>query len=563
MMAAFIARWFRRSKAVVVAIDGRGPQAAPPPIHGHIDQPKEESPVARDFLVVRGWAVGTQSPVSRVEVRLDGRWQGCAGLGRPRPDVAAALQNEDAELSGFELRLDTSRLGQSGQRLLLEVSVILLDGTRAALHPVEIAFFANDPRTRPVPEFWKRTSSLLFRPPSQQGQIRLLCFARSLDRGGSQLRMRELIQHLQSSGRFECTIVTPADGPLRRDLEAAGAKVKIALIPMDDAVAYEQGLKNLAIWATDKFDVVLAFTLTSFAGVDLAWQLGLPSVWRIGESESLAAVIEWLGGRIDPAIERRANAAFDLASRVFFISQAAFNSRRQRGSPGRFVVGGNGVDVAAARGYMLQTNRDACRQMLGFGPEQRVLICAATLWPIKGQDLLVSAMKHIRRAHPELICVLIGQFTSPYAEALSRFVSRHQLADHVRIVPFCDDLRPWRRAADAAVCPSESEAMPTSTLEAMAFGLPVLASRTGGNPEVVEEGVTGWLCEPSDLTSLINGLDRIAGAGSDQLREFGDEAQRRVSRTHDRAEALAHMTAVLTDLCRTREPTHSEVGNQR
>jgi glycosyltransferase involved in cell wall biosynthesis len=359
--------------------------------------------------------------------------------------------------------------------------------------------------------------------------------------------MRELMQHLQSTARFDITVVAPADGPLRRDLEAAGVAVKIAPMPFDDFGAYEENLARIADWAAGNFDVALAFTLTSFAGIDLAWRLGLPSIWRIGESASVATVVEWLGGSIDPAVERRADSCFGLASVVLFISEGPLRSRRQRGSPGRFLVDGNGVDVAAAHGYMQATDRNVCRQNLGIGPDQRVLICAATLWPIKGQHLLVSAMNDIRVRHPQLACVLIGQL-SPYAGALSRFIDRHHLADCVRIIPFCDDMRPWWRAADIAVCPSESEAIPTSALEAMAYGLPVLASRVDGLPEIVKDDLTGWLCEPKDLRALIDGLERVATATPHQFRALGDAAMRLMKEAHNRPRILSRMSALLERL---------------
>jgi glycosyltransferase involved in cell wall biosynthesis len=145
---------------------------------------------------------------------------------------------------------------------------------------------------------------------------------------------------------------------------------------------------------------------------------------------------------------------------------------------------------------------------------------------------------------------LIGQHFEPYAGALSRLIKRGGLPASVRMLPFCDDLRPWWRAADAAVCPSESEALPTSILEAMAFGLPVLASRVGGIPEIVEDGGTGWLCEANDLGSLIVGITRVAAAESSELRALGERGQDRVARAHDRFDVLSRMTDLLRQVSR-------------
>ena len=101
-------------------------------------------------MTVRGWAVGANSPVSKVELWLDGRPLGRAGLGRPRLDLATALDDGDAELSGFELRLDAAGLDQ--ERGLLAARVTLLDGTCVDLPPVRIELAAG---AGPVDESWK------------------------------------------------------------------------------------------------------------------------------------------------------------------------------------------------------------------------------------------------------------------------------------------------------------------------------------------------------------------------------------------------------------------------
>ena len=107
-------------------------------------------------------------------------------------------------------------------------------------------------------------------------------------------------------------VVAPTDGPLRGDLETAGAAVHIMPNPLEDISAYRKQLAQTAAWAAGRFDLVLAFTLTSFFGVDVANELNLPSVWRIGETETLATVVHWLGGRLDPAVGLRAQFAFEL-----------------------------------------------------------------------------------------------------------------------------------------------------------------------------------------------------------------------------------------------------------
>jgi glycosyltransferase involved in cell wall biosynthesis len=517
------------------------------PIQGHIDCPDGHAPLDREYIHISGWAVGLSSPVARVEILVNGQLKGRAGLGRFRPDVALALNNEAAELSGFELTIDLARDDSVGSHAVLSARVSLLDGTKAILGSIELVLLPTVPSS----------SSALAEPSRLQVRgdaVRLLCLARSLDYGGSQLRLRELVQHLSSLGYFETTVISPADGPLRHDLQAAGVTVRIAEISLEDIAKYNQQMKETAAWAAGRFDVVLAATLTSFAGVELAEILQLPVVWRIGEAEPLRKVANWLGYTLHPELEARARRAYGVASVVLFNSDNVLQIHRRYGTPGRFAVLGTGTDILRAHAYLEAHDRSTCRRELGIAEDDHVLICAGTIWPVKGQTQLVTALAHASIDRSRIKCFLIGSFREEDAELMSRLVRRNRLDESVRLIPFCHDLHPWWRAADAAICPSESESMSSSVLDAMAFGLPVLACRVGGLPEIVEDGATGWLCEPSDLNSLINGLTRFATASTKQIQRLGRRAARVVANAHDRSTLLPLMSDLMHQLSRGSRP---------
>jgi hypothetical protein len=289
-------------------------------------------------------------------------------------------------------------------------------------------------------------------------------------------------------------------------------------------------------------------------GDRLAERLGLPSLWRIGEAEPLRTVVEWLRWTIDPAVEARACRAFGTASAVLFNSKAGLASHRRDGAKGNFAVLGTGADIADAQAYAASTPRDEIRKGLGIGPDRRLLVCAGTIWPIKGQATLIAALQHALAHHPNLECVLMGFHDEPYSLALPRLIERYRLTESVRLLRYCDDLKPWWRAADAAVCPSETESMPASVLEAVSFGLPILACSVGGVPEIVKDGSTGWLCEASDLASLIAGLNRVATAQEDQLRAFGENAKSFIRANHDRNAAHSRAADLIEVLSRGSYP---------
>ena len=516
-------------------------------VQGHIESPDGHSPLDREYIHVSGWAVGLSSPVARVEILVDGQLKGRAGLGRFRPDVALALNNEAAELSGFELTIDLAGDDSVGDRAALSARVTLLDGTKAILWPKELVLHPTVPSpSSALPEPRR------LRP--RDGAVRLLCLARSLDYGGSQLRLRELMQHLSSLGNFETTVISPADGPLKHDLQAAGVTVRIAEISLDDSAKYDQQVNELAAWAAGRFDIVLATTLTSFAGVELAEKLQLPVVWRIGEAEPLRKVAYWLGSTLHPELETRARRAYGAASAVLFNSEYALQIHRRYGPSDRFAVLGTGTDILRAHAYIELHTRSACRRQLGIAKGDRVLICAGTLWPVKGQTQLVAALAHASIDRSRTKCFLIGQFRDEDAELIRRLVRRHQLDESVRLIQYCQDLRPWWRAADAVLCPSESESMSSSVLEAMAFGLPVLACRVGGLPEIVKDGANGWLCEAGDLNSLVDGLTRVAAASTEQIRRLGRRGARVAANAHDQSILLPMMSDLMLQLSRGSRP---------
>jgi D-inositol-3-phosphate glycosyltransferase len=554
-----------RSEAVLHGKDGRirerslygdsGKPRAPRPVSpeaasasigiGYIDLPDGRQPVAKGPIAVCGWAFAGESPVSRVEVSVNGRVVGKAGLCRHRPDVAAALARPDARLAGFECRIDLRRVMRLGRRAAIGAKIVFLDGNTADLAAVEID--VASPVVRGGSSLWPATRRVKLNgqaPRSLSHPVRVLCMERGFGRGGSQLRLLELVRHLGRTGQFECTVVAPTDGPSRPEFEDAGATVRVVPLPIHDISGYDRVVAQLTDWARGRFDVVLGFTLSSFAAIEMAQRLDIPSK-RIGEIEPLTTVVDWLGERLDPRVALRSDRAFGMASVVLFTSRSAMNEHRARNARGRFAVLGVGADLDGAAAYKNAATRSRCRRRLGIGAEERILVCAATLWPVKGQGVLVSALKEVTAEFPNLGCALIGDHGGTYGLALAQFVDDLDLGRRLRLLPFREDLREWWTAADAAVCCSESESLSASILEAMAFGLPVLGSRVGGVSEVVQDGVTGWLCEPNDVGSMMEGLRRVARADRRELEALGERAALRIGETHLQSDALWRMTDLL------------------
>jgi glycosyltransferase involved in cell wall biosynthesis len=372
--------------------------------------------------------------------------------------------------------------------------------------------------------------------------------------GGSQLRMAELIEHLGRSGDYHNTVVAPHEGPLWTALEAAGAHVEVRpRVRLHGARQYEADVIRLSGWIDERFDLVCGPTVTSFPAVDAASRLGLPTILRIGEAAPLGTVARWVGEEMGPGVAPHARSAVARASVVVSNCHAALDTYRADGYHGHFMVLSTGVDIPP-RSDAPGVDREAMRLSLGIKPDQRVIVCVGTLWPVKGQALLVEALRQVLQPDTRTVCLLIGLTEPGYVDALGRLVEHHGLEHAVRVLPFRADLEPVWRAGDVVACVSESAALPAAVLEGMAHGLPALSCRVGDLPRLVEEGRTGWLCDPSDIGSLARALDVVSGEDDATVQAMGQAAARTIARSYDRIRNLELWSDLVAAVIKGRLP---------
>ena len=167
---------------------------------------------------------------------------------------------------------------------------------------------------------------------------------------------------------------------------------------------------------------------------------------------------------------------------------------------------------------------------IGIGTSELLVLTPGTLWPIKGQALLVDALAQIADEHPRVRLAFIGQQEQATRKVFGTEPRGTGCRPRVRVGTFKGGTARWYRAADVVAVPSASESLPAVALEAMAYQLPVLASRVGDLPELVVEGETGWLCEPSDLGDLAAALRRAAETDREDRERLGRAARHRLTR---------------------------------
>lgn len=193
--------------------------------------------------------------------------------------------------------------------------------------------------------------------------------------------------------------------------------------------------------------------------------------------------------------------------------------------------------------------RERMRREFRIGRDEIAVAMTGRLRPEKGHDVLLRSIPQIVRDAPQCKFLLIGS-GSRHGE-LSRRLEEGNLAQNVILTGFRDDVPECLSAADIYVQPSLSEGLGTSVLEASAAGLSIIASDTGGIPDIVESGATGVLVPVGDNQALAREVVRLANDAATR-RRFGLAAAEKVSREYS-LEALTEKTvAAYSELLKTK-----------
>jgi len=149
---------------------------------------------------------------------------------------------------------------------------------------------------------------------------------------------------------------------------------------------------------------------------------------------------------------------------------------------------------------------------LGLEPDALLVGMVAQLIERKGHRFVLDAMPALIARYPNLQLVLFGR--GPLAEQIQQWVNAAGLAAHVRLAGFRADLPEILPCLDLLVHPATMEGLGVSLLQASAAGVPIIASRAGGIPEAVRDGVNGLLVPPGDVAALADAMTTLLDDGA-------------------------------------------------
>jgi glycosyltransferase involved in cell wall biosynthesis len=223
------------------------------------------------------------------------------------------------------------------------------------------------------------------------------------------------------------------------------------------------------------------------------------------------------------------------ADRTIAVSGAVARALARRGHPtDRLRVVPNGLDLARVDAPVPPQDLEAARAALGEIGDRRV---AAIVSRRKDQEVVLRALPEVG---PPLLLACVGiEAEAGLAALAARLPSRHRAV----FIPFTTRPLAFYHLASAALLPSRIEGFSQALLEAMALGLPVVASDAGGNPDLVTPGRTGWLVPPLDVAAWARTLNQCLGDPEAAARVGG--AGRALVRREFTLERTAERTAVV------------------
>ena len=198
----------------------------------------------------------------------------------------------------------------------------------------------------------------------------------------------------------------------------------------------------------------------------------------------------------------------------------------------KIVVIPNGINL---HDFEIPYSKEECRKKLGLPLDKKILLFFGYLSPYKGPDVLVKAMPKIIRDVPDVELVFAGKgVMREELEMLSKVLG---IEKNVRFVGFVDDdLKAlYYKAADIFCLPStmSTESFGIVNLEAMACGVPIVASKIGGIPDVVKDGENGLLVQPRDSEVLADAIicllenedvrERMGKSGRERVKDYSWE----------------------------------------
>lgn len=328
---------------------------------------------------------------------------------------------------------------------------------------------------------------------------RLLWLIDSLNMGGAESLVLPFVRSYDRD-EFElhvCCLAAINGNPMEAEVRAEGVPfTNLEARSLRDVRAFR---RLIELTRGSKIDLIHAhLTYASIWSAAASRITGVPAIasLHVAPPESGAAALrDWLMRRM---LQRwgRMTLAVSEDLRAMYVKRGGLDADR-------IAVVHNGIETERFRSDHSESRR-LIAELFGIPLESRVIVTVSVLRPGKGIEILLDAAGRVLASAPDAWLLVLGD--GPMAGEWQARGAAVPGGERIRWGGFRRDVHRILPGCDLLVHPTLADAFPTVLLEAMAAGLPVVASRIGGVPEIVVEGTTGRLVPPGDANALAEAI---------------------------------------------------------
>lgn len=370
---------------------------------------------------------------------------------------------------------------------------------------------------------------------------KILFVSHSPDLAGAERCLLNILRHLDKK-KFKPFVVVPGEGPLQKELDALDITTFISFsnwwIPPKrnhnqkywyqiTSNFFSQVNAILKVIEAENIDIVHTNTSVILTGAFAAKIAGIPHVWHLHEIlDGHPALRPYYPLPIVYSIFN------DLSHRIVVVSKIIEEELQKYISSEKIVFISNGIDLSNF-GSVSDRNSKGIRDELGINKNGLLVGVVGNIVKEKGYDILIEAAKLLREKIPNLHFIIAGSESDrDVSNFLKDMILEYRLSNSFHLLGYREDIPLLLKSIDLYVNSSLTEAAPLSVIEAMAARKPVIATQCGGIADLVVNGETGYLVEPSDPKQLANAIaellknkkqaDLFAKEGVKRARKFFD-----------------------------------------
>ena len=361
---------------------------------------------------------------------------------------------------------------------------------------------------------------------------------------GAEVQLRVLLSKLVRRAEMNLSVILFNEGRLEKEIGLLGIPVRVfpenrwGSTKIFLELVREFKKSNIKIIHTHKYkDTILAAPAAKLCGI--------PHVVRTvhGLREPFEG-LQAFNMSCYEAIERTVHRS--CVDFIIGVSSQIEAKYKAQGQVSRVACIRNGIDL---EGKSVQTDRWLTRKELSVDWETCLIGTVGRLTPVKGIPYLLDAARILLRQGVNVKVLVVGD--GSIRQDLLAQAGNLGVGERVVFLGHREDTDVLLQALDIFVLPSLSEGIPMALLEAMAASRPIVASRVGGIPEIIEDGVDGYLVEPMDVNTLAERCRRLIES-PDVARKMGEQGRKRVEREFPATAMADRVVSVYKELLMSR-----------